>query len=87
MKVYPFEKKVPEYFMVDIKHRASRIEINGHSLVNHANADKIVALLRYIQDRYSRSKMSAMTSSSALQPSGAEALRTNKLERDLAQRN
>ena len=53
--------------------------------MNHANADKIVALLRPIQDGYSRSKLSTMTSPSALQPSEGDALRINKLERELAE--
>ena len=35
-----------EYFLIDVRNEISRIEANGTSLVNHANADRILALVR-----------------------------------------
>lgn len=46
LKVDPSGRKYFEYIVVDVKRGASRLEVNGHSLVNHANSDKIVALLK-----------------------------------------
>ncbi|KAL9071318.1 MAG: hypothetical protein Q9161_004334 [Pseudevernia consocians] len=41
-----YQNKGSEYFLLDVKNGASRIEVNGTSLVNYANADRIVVLLR-----------------------------------------
>lgn len=38
--------KGSEYFVVNVKYGVSRLEVNGTSLVNHANADAIMVLLR-----------------------------------------
>ena len=35
-----------EYFLLDVRYGVSRPEVNGTSLVNHANADRIIALLK-----------------------------------------
>ena len=40
-----YKGKGSEYFLLDVRHGASRVEVNGTSLVNHANADSIVKLL------------------------------------------
>ena len=36
--------------MINVKHGVSRIEVNGTSLVNHANADRIIALIKEMLD-------------------------------------
>lgn len=45
-----FKGRGSEYFLLDVKHGASRIEANGTSLVNHANADTIIILIKDMID-------------------------------------
>lgn len=45
-----YNSRGSEYFLIDVKHGVSRIEVNGTSLVNHANADRIVALVTEMLD-------------------------------------
>ena len=40
-----YKNEGSEFFLLDVKNGASRIEINGTSLVNYANADRIIVLL------------------------------------------
>ncbi|CAF9922887.1 hypothetical protein IMSHALPRED_005784 [Imshaugia aleurites] len=48
--VQGYKKQGSEYFLIDVKHAVSRIELNGNSLVNHANADRIIILIKSIID-------------------------------------